>query len=191
MAGTRERIIGATAELFRKHGYTGTGLKEVCCVSGAPLGSVYHFFPGGKEQLAGETLRVAGEHYRQVFRDIMDAAPNVMKGLDNFFAWAAKKLRDTDYANACPIATVALEVAGTNESLRQVTAEIFESWIDGIAAHLHASGVPKPAARELSVLTLSALEGAFILCRAMKSTKPMKIIGRTVVDAVQKALPKA
>ena len=52
MTGTRERIVTATNELFRRRGYNGTSLKDVTVASGATTGSLYHFFPGGKAELA-------------------------------------------------------------------------------------------------------------------------------------------
>src|SRR5438270_6203393 len=113
-AGTRERIVYASAELFRRQGYTGTGMKQIAAEANAPFGSLYHFFPGGKEQLAEEVIRTAGRFYRQLFEAVADPAPDVVTAVGDFFSGAAETLRNTDYADACPIATVALEVASTN-----------------------------------------------------------------------------
>ena len=52
MAATRDRIVDASAELFRRQGYNATGVKQIVTEAQAPFGSLYHFFPGGKEQLA-------------------------------------------------------------------------------------------------------------------------------------------
>ena len=189
MASTRERVLDTTAELFRRYGYTGTGMKQIVAAAGAPFGSLYHHFPGGKEQLGGEVVRRAGRMYFELFEAIYDGAPDPASGIEDFFAGAAEVLRETDYADACPIATVALEVASTNELLRRATAEVFESWISGAASRFAAAGIPEDEARELAISVLAALEGAFVLSRALRSTDPVEIAGVMATGAVRAALP--
>ena len=111
MNTTRDRILGSSAELLRRQGYTGTGVKQIVEGADAPFGSLYHFFPGGKEQLAAETIRWSGQMYVQLFAGIAAEASDVLAAVEAFFSGAAETLRETDYADACPIATVALEVA--------------------------------------------------------------------------------
>jgi AcrR family transcriptional regulator len=66
MRSTRDRIVTATAELFRRQGYNGTGLKQVTQAAGAPVGSVYHFFPGGKDELAETVILTSGRVYQEL-----------------------------------------------------------------------------------------------------------------------------
>jgi AcrR family transcriptional regulator len=187
---TRERIVNAAAGLFQRQGYTGTGVKQIVVEAQAPFGSLYHFFPGGKEQLGAEVVRTAGGFFAQVVAEAMEPAANPVDAVRDAFAGAAETLRSTDYADACPIATVALEVASTNEPLREATAEVFESWIVALAGGFVEAGVGETAARELAISFLAGLEGAFVLCRAMRTTEPLIIAGETVareVDAVLSA----
>jgi hypothetical protein len=100
-------------------------------------------------------------------------------------------VRETDYADACPIATVAGEVASTSEPLRQATADVFESWIGRTAGYMADAGIPADRARELAISTLAILEGAFLLSRAGRDTAPMAIAGATAAAAVRVALPGA
>jgi AcrR family transcriptional regulator len=185
---TKERILDITAELFRRYGYTGTGMKQIVADAHAPFGSLYHFFPGGKEELGVEVIRRSGGMYSELFEAIMDAAPDLISGVSDFFAGAAEVLRQTDYADACPIATVALEVASTSEPLRQATADVFESWTVAVSAHLCEGGVTPAEARDLAVLMISMLEGAFILSRATRTTEALEVAGTAAVTAVQAAL---
>ena len=141
---TKDRIIDSSAELFRRQGYTGTGVKQIVAAANAPFGSIYHFFPGGKEQLAAETIRSSGQLYIQLFATIAMQAPDVTTAVGDFFAGAAETLKETDYADACPIATVALEVASTSEPLREATAEVFDSWIAGATEYFAAAGIAPP-----------------------------------------------
>jgi AcrR family transcriptional regulator len=187
-ADTKARIVNATAELFRRQGYTGTGLKQIAAEAEAPFGSLYHFFPGGKEQLGDEVIRQAGQFYFQLFEAIADAAPDIVTATSDFFNGAAETLRVTDYADACPIATVALEVASTNDVLRQATADVFESWLEAATARAVAAGIPRRRARELAISFLASLEGAFVLCRAMRSTEPLEVAGAQASAAMRDAL---
>src|SRR3954454_16856358 len=125
--GTRDRILYASAELFRRQGYAATGLKQVTAQAEAPFGSLYHFWPGGKQQLAEEVLRTGGAFFLALYRQIADDAPDQLTAVREVFTGAGERLRVTDYADACPIATVAGEVASSNDLLRQATADAFES----------------------------------------------------------------
>ena len=185
---TRERIVKGTAELLRRQGYAGTGFKQIGAEAGATVGSTYHFFPGGKEELAAASLRWAADGYAALVGSLLRSTPDPVAAVAAAFEGAADTLRTTDYADACPIATVALEVASSNEPLRIVTAEIFEGWLQGLDAFFGTSGVPEPRQRELSTLFLAALEGGFLLSRAAKDTAPMLALGRSVTAAVARAL---
>src|SRR3954452_20658377 len=187
-SGTRDRIMETTAELFRRHGYTGTGLKQIVAEANAPFGSIYHHFPNGKAQLGEEVIRSSGRMYFELFEAIFDAAPDVVSATGDFFVGVAETLRQTDYADACPIATVALEVASPNWPLRQATADVFDSGIDGATRRLVDAGLPKKRARELAIGFLAALEGAFVLSRATKSTEPLEVAGEAATAAVSEAL---
>jgi AcrR family transcriptional regulator len=191
VSNTRERIVEASAELFRRQGYSATGVKQIVEAAQAPFGSLYHFFPRGKEQLGAEAIRVSGALYELLIPAVIDAAPDLLTGVRAFFAGAAEHLRETDYEDACPIATVALEVSSSSDTMRQACAEVFESWIaQGAARHSHA-GLSERKARELTIGMLAALEGAFVLARALRSTEPLEIAGEMVARAVEEALSEA
>lgn len=189
MANTKDRILDATAEMFRRYGYTGTGLKQIVANANAPFGSLYHHFPGGKEQLGEQVIRRSGVMYFELVMAIFDAAPNPVRGTADIFAGAALVLQATDFADACPIATVALEVANTSEPLRLATSDVFNSWIDGATERIAQAGIKKSKARELAILLINAIEGAFVLSRAMRSTEPLAVAGAAVTEAVRAAMP--
>jgi len=181
---TRDRILYAAAELLRRQGYAGTGLKQVASCSQAPFGSIYHFFPGGKEQLADEVLRTGGAFFLALYRQILAEAPSVRDGIGAFFAGAGETLRATDFQDACPIATVAGEVASTNDALRRATADVFESWLAELAGDLVTAGVAAADARPLAFALLAQLEGAFLLCRALRTTEPMEAAARAAASLI-------
>jgi AcrR family transcriptional regulator len=177
MTGTKDRILDTTAELFRRYGYTGTGLKQIVASANAPFGSVYHFFPGGKAQLGEEVIRRSGQMYMELVLSVFDAAPDPITAVEDIFAGAAAVLRETDYVDACPIATVALEVASSNEVLRQATADVFESWIVAASRRCATAGIAEEQARTLAIVIIELLEGGFVLSRASRNTEALDAAG--------------
>jgi AcrR family transcriptional regulator len=190
VSNTRERLIVATADLFRRQGYNATGVKQIVETAGAPFGSMYHFFPAGKEDLGAETIRWSGAMYGQLIDLFYEAGADPVAATRSFFAGAADTVRDTDYADACPIATVALEVASASEPLRRATAEVFESWLAALDDRFVAAGLTRAQARDLSVALFSLLEGAFILARATRDDGPVRTAGRAASDLVEAAFAK-
>ena len=186
--GTRDRIVFASAELFRRQGYAGTGMKQIVAAAEAPFGSVYHFFPGGKEQLGDEVIRVAGAFFLRLFETIADEAPDFETGVRDFFDGAAQTLVATDYADACPIATSSATVASTNETLRGATDDVFESWIAAATERGVQAGLDAPRARALAISLVALIEGGFMLSRAARSTEPMQAAGATAAVALRAAL---
>src|SRR5690348_3168667 len=148
MNTTRERIVVTTAELFRRQGYNATGIKRIVTEAQATFGSIYHFFPGGKEQLGAEVIRTAGGMYAQLIPAVFDPEPAIVTGVRLFFAGAADHLVETDYEDACPIATVALEVSSSSEPMREACADVFESWITAGARRFEMAGLTAATSRE-------------------------------------------
>lgn len=188
MNDTRERLVNVSAALLQRQGLTGTGIKQILAEAHAPFSSLYHHFPGGKDELATAAIRASGARYQALVEAVWDEAPDVISSVAAVFDGAAKTLEATDFAVACPIATVALEVASTNEQLRLATAEVFDAWITAGAGRLEANSVPRSEARALALSVISLLEGALVLSQALKSTEPMRAAGATASAAVRSAV---
>jgi AcrR family transcriptional regulator len=188
---TRVRIVNASADLFRRQGYTGTGLKQIAAEAQAPFGSIYHFFPGGKAELGEVTIRVGGAFFRRLVAGVMnEPADSPVEAVGNVFRGAAETLVATDYADACPIETIALEVASTDDRLRRATADVFESWIQSSTEWFAALGIERGRARELSLGMICALEGAFVLARALRSTEPLLAAGEAAMAQTRAELQR-
>jgi AcrR family transcriptional regulator len=190
-AATKDRIVQSSAELFRRQGFAGTGVKQIVAEASAPFGSLYHFFPGGKDQLGEEVIRWSGAIYGQLIDAFFTDDSDPIAATRACFASAAQTLRESDYADACPIATVALEVSSSNEPLRRACADVFDGWLAALSARLVAYGVPAARARELALSMLASLEGAFVFARALRSIEPLEAAGAGAADAVRDALPSA
>ncbi len=107
MTTTRDRIIVATNELFRRHGYNATSLSQISAAAEATTGSIYHFFPGGKEDLGVAVIDTTGAVYRELFESIAVEQPDAVKPFESFFAVAASVLEESDFIDPCPIGTIA------------------------------------------------------------------------------------
>ena len=177
---TRESILTAAAELMRHRGYAGVGMKDIAEASGAPIGSLYHHFRAGKVAIAREALRNAGAAYGLLIPTIIDAYTDLGEAVGAVFDQAAEDMEATGFANMCPVASVAAEVADTVEELRQATRDVFDGWIDGGTAYFVARGLDDRFARDLTVALIGALEGAFLLARALRTTEPLLAAGRTL-----------
>jgi AcrR family transcriptional regulator len=177
---TRESILTAAAELMRRKGYGAVGMKDIAEASGAPIGSLYHHFRGGKVQIVGEALVNAGQAYALLIPSIVDSYTDLGAAIDGIFTQAAEDMAATGFANMCPVASIAAEVADTVEELRETSAGVFTDWVDGGTAYFHARGLDGPHARDLTLALVGALEGAFVLARTLRSTEPLLAAGRTL-----------
>ena len=185
---TRDRILFAAAELFRRQGYTGTGVKQIVAEAEAPLGSLYHFYPGGKEQLAAEVIGTAGPFFVALVTASVEPEEDPVGWAEAFFRGAGETLAAGGYADACPISTMTMEIASSNERLRLAAAAAFTLWVDGIAAELRSRGVPADRCPELAESMLASLEGGFVLSRARRTTTALDAAGATAALAVRAAL---
>lgn len=177
---TRESILTATAELMRVKGFGAVGMKDVVAASGAPIGSIYHHFPGGKTQIAREALVAAGAAYGLLIPTLVAPHDDLGEAVESVFAQAATDMAETGFANMCPVGTVAAEVADTVEELRDATSAVFTGWLDGGTAYFESRGIPPTAARDLTITVVSALEGAFVLARSLRDAEPLRAVGRVL-----------
>ncbi len=191
MTTTRERLLAATNELFRRQGFNGTSMSEITKVSGSPTGSLYHFFPGGKDDLGAAVLTESGASYRALFELIADAAPDAATAVADFFEGAAVVLEETDYIDPCPIGTVAREVASTNDRLRRAADAVFDSWVEAAAEMFEHDGLARLDAEELATTVVAALEGGFILARTRGDAEQLRIIGRRMTALTAATLSTA
>ncbi len=179
MASHRERMVASAAMLIRERGAHPTAIADVLEHSGAPRGSAYHYFPGGRTQLLCEAIDYAGEYVaRKIAR-----ADSGLEAFDSLFAHYRKLLLDTDFRAGCPVVAVTVE-AGDPAKPDQSTpvieraAAAFSRWTDLIAGRLVAEGVSDERAAELAMLTTTSLEGAIVVARASRDVKPLDLVHR-------------
>lgn len=181
---TDERIVLAMAELLRTQGYAATGINQLVEVSGAPTGSIYHHFKGGKAAVAAAALRQTGAVYIQLLPLLLDPYDDLATGIEAAFAQAAEDLEGTGWANLCPVGTVTGEIADAVPELREVAAEVIARWVDEGSRYFVSRGLSDTDARSAVYALVSALEGAFILARGQRSQEPLHAAGRATAAYV-------
>ena len=177
MTSPRERMVVSAALLIRERGAHPTAIADVLAHSGAPRGSAYHYFPGGRTQLLCEAVDYAGEY----MATRLDAAPSALDALDELFADYRKQLQRSDFRAGCPVVAVAVE-AGDPAKPDQAkpvierAAAAFARWRDVIRQRLIADGVPAQQAGALALLVLSSFEGALVIARASRDLEPLDTV---------------
>lgn len=181
---TDQRIVLAMAELLRRQGYAATGMNQLVEASGAPTGSIYHHFKGGKLAVAVAALRQTGVVYIELLPLLLDPHDDLAVGIEAAFAQAAEDLETTGWANLCPVGTVTGEVADTQPELREVAAEVIAHWVDEGTRYFVRRGLSEADARSAIYALVSALEGGFILARGQRSREPLHAAGRATAAFV-------
>ena len=168
----RQRMIQSAALLMRERGVQATAFSDVLAHSGAPRGSIYHHFPGGKAQLIEEATRYAGEFLAAGLASAL-AQDDPAGAVRGYAATWRKVLRDTDFEAGCPIVAAALE-GDRLPAARDEAGAAFGHWIALLADALHARGVPRARARSTATIAIASIEGAIVLARAQRSLRPLE-----------------
>jgi AcrR family transcriptional regulator len=184
---TRTRMVRGAAELLRRRGYTGTGFREVIELTGAPRGSIYHHFPGGKTQLAGEAVDHVGSLARDAIQGAFDGADPV-GALRAFVELWRRDFERSGNRAGCPIAAVAVESHDDSPELLDAAARAFGNWRDAFGGCLRRAGVEAGRADRLAALVVSAVEGAIVLSRAERDAAPLLDVAAELEEAIEAAL---
>lgn len=168
---TRQKMLDAALDVMRERGAAGVTVDEVLVRSGAPRGSVYHHFPGGRAQLIDETLTYAGETFTGMLeRASRNGADGVLTRLVAFWA---QVLEESDFRAGCPILPTAGDAGPDGDELAARAAQILVGWTGTVAATFEAEGRAATEAEAVATTVLSAISGAVAMCRAAKSIDPL------------------
>ncbi len=176
-------MVSSAALLIRERGAQSTAIADVLAHSGAPRGSAYHYFPGGRTQLLCEAVDYAADYVASK----MARAASGTELLDGLTRFYRKHLLETDYRAGCPVLAVAVEAGepGTANPVLDRAAATFTRWNDLIAQRLVADGIAAARADELAVTMTAALEGAIVLARAARDTRPLDIVHRQLRELLE------
>ncbi|MFL6123209.1 TetR/AcrR family transcriptional regulator [Actinophytocola sp.] len=169
---TKQRMLDSAVLLLRERGAAGVTVDAVLAHSGAPRGSVYHHFPGGRNEMVLGAVRQAGD-YITALVDESVADGDVRRTVERLVAFWKRALTKTDYRAGCPVVAMAIDSREIIPDAAAVVREIFARWHDSLREALSADGFPHDRAQRLATLIVSALEGAIILCRTRRDLTPL------------------
>jgi AcrR family transcriptional regulator len=170
MASPRERMVISTALLIRERGAHSTAISDVLEHSGAPRGSAYHYFPGGRTQLLCEAVDYAAEYTAAQ----VATAESGVAAIDVIVEGFRTQLSASDYRAGCPVVAVAVEA--DNQPVIDRAAAAFTRWADLIGQRLQRDGVDSARAEELAMLVMTAIEGAIVVARTTRATRPLELV---------------
>jgi AcrR family transcriptional regulator len=160
-----------------------TSFSDVLAESGAPRGSIYHHFPNGKEQLAGDAIRWTSERVLAHQRECRATTPAGV--LDCFIDMWRQVVLTSGGAAGCVVAGVAIDTPADDRATIDLVRATFRSWVDLLGKQLGSVGVPARRASRIAVATVAGMEGALILCRAEGNGGPLE----TVAAELKRLLP--
>ena len=170
----RERMVRSAAQLIRRKGVSGTGMREIVTEADAPRGSLQHYFPGGKEELVSDALLWMGDvvarRTKRCLSELDSRTPSAL--LAAIVDTWRRDLTNEKFSAGCPLVAAAADTAATSNQLRQVLRRAFDGWLEPLSESLVELGVPPERSDNLAVVIVAALEGAIILARIRHDLSP-------------------
>lgn len=182
MAGdTKARMIAATARLLALRGLEGASLADVLEAAQAPRGSMYHHFPGGKDQLVGEAIDLAGRRSLEHMDGLDGQSPEAIA--DRFLDGWRELLVRTQCRAGC--AVMAVTVATDSDEVLRHADSVFASWVERLTQLFVAGGLPPATASDLATGLIAASEGAVAISRAQRDLRPFEVVAKQLIDQVR------
>ncbi|RUZ79859.1 TetR/AcrR family transcriptional regulator [Mesorhizobium sp. M7A.F.Ca.US.006.01.1.1] len=185
---TRTRILETTGLLLRQRGYHGTSLNDILSASGAPRGSLYFHFPGGKDQLVIEVTRASVADVTERLGEALAAEKDPAVAVHHIYQSVGRMLEDNQFSLGCPIAPVVLDSPTDVPELAELCRSAFEQWIGLLRDAFVRAGVPERRAHALALLVESSLEGLMVIARATSDRAPVQAVADEVAALIEAAV---
>lgn len=179
----KDALVRTAMRLFRQQGYASTGLQQILTESGAPKGSLYHYFPDGKEQLAEAAVRLAGKLMGEMLASHAERAATPAAFAKAYCSTMAGWMKESDFRSGCPIATTMLETAPHSQALTKAGVEAIDHWIEIIAPVFRRAGATTAHARSAAQQLIAAVEGALVIARIRRTATPLLDVARSFEGA--------
>lgn len=184
----RDRLIQTALDLLEQQGYNGTGLNQIIDESKTPKGSLYHYFPGGKEELFVAAVEVKKRKMAETVQAALASSKDPATAFQNFFKWLGQALSECDYRSGGAIASITLEASSDSKVLQQACENAYEDLRQMFEDKLREAGISAKKAYALSLIIGSAEEGATVICRAMRELTAMDETGKAIAQLIRAEL---
>ena len=178
MTTTRDQIIQTTCDLIENQGYHATGLNEIVKESGAPKGSIYYYFPAGKEEITREAVLFAGQTVAERIRMHLAEKTDPAEAVQSFVETIAHFVEASGFRSGGPLTIVAAETATTSERLNLTCREAYALMREAFEARLLAAHFSAERSTRLAWMITASIEGAIILSRTYHSGDPLREVAR-------------
>jgi TetR/AcrR family transcriptional regulator, lmrAB and yxaGH operons repressor len=187
----REAIVAAALTLFRRQGYAATGLNDIVELSGAPKGSLYHYFPDGKLSIAEAAVRQGGENVTATLRELAKSHKTPAKLVRGYAKLLGKWMAKSRFRDGSPISATLQETAPDDKKVTAAGLEAFLAWKVPIMQTLEEAGVSKGRAERLATLVIAALEGSLVQSRVEQSANPIKAVAQELEELLKDVTRRA
>lgn len=161
---SRAALVDSAALLFRRQGYSATGVNQILQTADVKAGSLYHHFPNGKQELAAAVVNTVGADIERRLRTMLDSGLSAIDIVDGWIDLMAAGLA-SDQRDGCPIEPIATESVNASPQVREASARAFAGWCQAVADRLRGDGWEADSADETALAVIALLEGALILSR--------------------------
>jgi len=177
---TKASLARTACELLGRNGFHGTGLNELIAASGAPRGSLYYHFPGGKAEIVAAGLEIARAHTATLLRDAFAGEKPLQEKVGALFKQLASSVSEDLASYGCPVAAVALDNFGGDGSIRAQCESIFATWRSTIESGLLETYPARKAA--MAAMILMTYEGALVSARVTRNPSVFAVAGRSLAN---------
>jgi TetR/AcrR family transcriptional regulator, lmrAB and yxaGH operons repressor len=187
---TRDKLIHAMADALQRKGLHGVGLSELLEMAGAPKGSLYHHFPGGKTELAVAAIDHISQHIDSLFSRLFTQHPDPLSAMHTWLQGALQQLESSQYERGCPLATIALESGPEDLEIRAALQRSFTAVRQALSQQLHSSGYPNEQADNLAALFVALYEGGLLQARVAGNCEPLKRAATALFNLTREQFPQ-
>ena len=177
---SRQKILETASELFKSQGYHATGLNQIIKESGAPKGSIYHYFPGGKEELAIESIKLAVRKGKENLINDLSKSSDPLKSIEELLNKISDDFDPHNPHQGVSISMLAMETSVISDPLRNACLDAFKTWESIFYDKLIEGGFNPEEAEGLGMTIHFLLEGAVALSIVRQDNKPFLIISKQI-----------
>lgn len=186
MTDTRVRVLEATERLLQHRGYAGTSLRDITERSGAPRGSLYHHFPGGKDEIVLEATLGGVRRVTAFLEGCFAPGRDPVDGVREYVEATAEEFEASGYRFGCPVAPLILDAPQTS-ALADACREALEEWTAILRRAFESAGIDGGRSLDLATLVVAGIEGGLVLARAREDTEPL----RQIADELEATMREA
>lgn len=187
----RQPIIDAAVTLFRRNGFAGTGLNDLVEASGAPKGSLYHYFPDGKASIAVAAVEEASRRVVETLTNLSTSAGTGAELIEAYAGLLGRWMIQSGFRDGCPMTTVLLELAPADRAVAKAGRDAYAARIGFVRNRLIIDGLAETRAQSLALLCISSLQGALIHARVERSVRPLETAADELVQLLDAAIAQA